>query len=137
VKYLFLAVVLCGAVQAENLAAATGTLPDAPSQRPFWTVENKVGFSAFGMLVAADAITTQRGLNQGLREANPLMRPFVTRGAGGEAFGSALGFGVGVGAVYVLHQTHHYKAERIAMRLMVAGESAVVTNNIVALQRNR
>ena len=133
-KYLFLAIVLCGAVQAENLAAATGTLPDAPSQRPFWTVENKVGFSALGMLVAADAITTQRGLNQGLREANPLMRPFVTRGAGGEALGSALGFGAGVGVVYVLHQTHHYKAQRIAMRLIVGAEGAVVANNIVALR---
>ena len=84
-KYLFLSILLCVTMQAENLAAATGPLPDAPSHRPFWSVENKVGFSALGMLVAADAITTQRGLNQGLREANPLMRPFVTRGAGGEA----------------------------------------------------
>jgi hypothetical protein len=134
VKYLFLSILLCVTMQAENLAAATGPLPDAPSHRPFWSVENKVGFSALGMLVAADAITTQRGLNQGLREANPLMRPFVTRGAGGEALGSALGFGVGVGAVYVLHQTHHYKAERIAMRLIVGGEGAVVANNIAALR---
>jgi Domain of unknown function (DUF5658) len=135
VKQLLLSVVLlCVSAQAENLAAATGPLPDAPDGRPFWTVENKVGFSAFGMLVAADAITTQRGLNQGLREANPLMRPFVTRGAGGEALGSALGFGAGVGVVYVLHQTHHYKAERIVMRLIVGGEGAVVANNIVAIR---
>lgn len=133
-KYLFLSILLCVAAQAENLAIATGPLPDAPAPRPFWTVENKVGFSALGMLVAGDAITTQRGLNQGLREANPLMRPFVTRGAGGEALGSALGFGAGVGVVYMLHQTHHYKAERIAMRLIVGGEGVVVANNIVALR---
>ena len=134
-KYLLLSIlVLCAAAQAENLAAAATPLPDAPSARPFWTLENKVGFMALGSLVAADAITTQRGLNQGCREANPLMRPFVTRGARGEALGSALGFGAGVGAVYLLHHTRHYKAERIAMRLMVAVEGAVVANNIAVLR---
>lgn len=116
-------------------AAATGSPPDAPSPRqPFWTVENKVGFGILSGLIAADAITTQRGLNQGLHEANPLMRPFVTRGATGEAVGSALGFGAGLGAVYLLHQTHHYKAERFTMRLIIAGESAVVANNVVAIR---
>lgn len=136
-KYLFSILLLCAAVQAENLAAVpggTGPLPDAPSHRPFWTVENKVGFGLLGGLVAADAITTQRGLHQGLKEANPLMRPFVTRGAAGEAIGSAIGFGAGVGTAYLLHRTHHYKAERIAIRLMVAGESAAVANNIVAIR---
>ena len=131
---LFSILVLCATAQAEHLALATGPLPDAPSSRPFWTVENKVGFVALGSLVVADAITTQRGLNQGYVEANPLMRPFVTRGAGGEALGSALGFGAGVGTVYLLHHTHHYKAERIVMRLMVAGEGAVLANNIVVLR---
>lgn len=133
-KYLFAILLLCAAVQAETLAAATGPLPDAPSHRPFWTVENKVGFGMLGGLIAADAITTQRGLSQGFHEANPLMRPFVTRGSAGEALGSALGFGAGVGVAYLMHQTHHYKAERIAMRLMVAGESAIVANNIATIR---
>ncbi|MFZ0480780.1 MAG: DUF5658 family protein [Terriglobales bacterium] len=125
---------LCAAAHAEAMAAATGPLPEAPSHRRYWTFENKVGFSILGSLIAADAITTQRGLSQGLREANPLMRPFVTRGAAGEAAGSMLGFGAGMGAVYVLHQSHHYKAERITMRLMVTGEAAVVGNNIAAIR---
>jgi hypothetical protein len=135
-KYFFFSIlVLCASLQAENFAAASGPLPDAPSHtRPFWTVENKVDFGILGSLVAADAITTQRGLNEGFHEANPLMRPFVSRGAGGEGVGSALGFGAGLGAVYLLHQTHHYKAERITMRLMVGVESAVVANNIVQLR---
>lgn len=135
-KYLcifFSILMLCAAVQAEALAVATDSLPDAPSHRPFWTVENKAGFGVLGSLVAVDAITTQRGLNQGYREMNPVMRPFVTRGAVGEGVGSALGFGAALGTVYLLHQTHHYKAERMAMRLMISGESAVVVNNIVAL----
>jgi hypothetical protein len=62
------------------------------------------------------------------------MRPFVTRGAAGEAAGSALGFGAAVGVVYLLHRTHHYKAERIVMRTMVAGESGFVANNIVEIR---
>ena len=132
-KYLLVILLVCAAAQAENFTAATTPVPDAPSQRPFWTFEKKLDFSVLGGLVAADAITTQRGLSQGYREANPLMRPFVTRGAGGEAVGSALGFGAGLGAVYLLHRTHHYKAERITMRLIVGGEGAVVGHNLAVL----
>jgi len=76
----------------------------------------------------------QRGLNEGFREVNPVMRPFVTRGAAGEAAGSALGYGAAVGVAYWLHRSHHYKAERITMRLMVAAESGVVANNIIAIR---
>jgi hypothetical protein len=108
---------------------------NARSRHFFWTLENKVNVGILAGLVAADAITTQRGLNQGLREVNPLMRPFVTRGATGEAAGSALGFGAAVGAVYLLHRSHHYKMERIAMRLIVAGEAGWVANNIVAIRQ--
>ncbi len=114
--------------------SSSSALPEAPSAHPFWTVENKVSVGILAGLVAADAFTTQRGLNQGLREVNPVMRPFVTRGAAGEAVGSALGFGAGVGVVYLLHRSHHYKAERITMRLIVAGESGFVANNIIAIR---
>jgi len=134
-KYLLSILLLSVAMQAQSFTASSSSaLPDAPSQHPFWTVENKVNFSILAALVAADAVTTQRGLNQGLREANPLMRPFVTHGAAGEAAGSALGFGAGVGVVYLLHRSHHYKAERITMRLLVAGEGGFVANNIIAIR---
>ncbi|MFZ1133185.1 MAG: DUF5658 family protein [Terriglobales bacterium] len=132
---LFLSILLLSmAAQAQSFTASSSTLPDAPSQQPFWTVENKINVSILAGLVATDAVTTQRGLNEGLREMNPVMRPFVTRGAAGEAVGSALGFGAGVGAVYLLHCSHHYKAERVAMRLIVAGESGFVANNIIAIR---
>ena len=114
--------------------SSSSALPDAPNVHPFRTVENKVSVGILAGLVAADAFTTQRGLNQGLREVNPIMRPLVTRGAAGEAAGSALGFGAGVGIVYLLHRSHHYRAERITMRLMVAGEAGFVTNNIIAIR---
>jgi hypothetical protein len=133
-KYLLSILLLSATMYGQNLAVNSFALPDAPSQRPFWTFENKVNVSVLAGLITADAITTQRGLNQGFREANPIMRPFVTRGAAGEAAGSALGFGAGVGVGYLLHRTHHYKAERIAMRIIVAGESGFVANNIVAIR---
>lgn len=132
-KYLSI-LLLSVAVQAQDFTVRKFALPDAPPQHPFWTVENKVEVGSLAGLVAADAITTQRGLNEGLREINPLLRPLVTRGAGGEAVGSALGFGAGVGVAYWLHRRHHYKVERITMRLMSAGEAGFVANNIVQIR---
>jgi hypothetical protein len=135
-KLLLSIVLLSACMQAQNFIASSSGLPEAPSSNshPFWTFENKLNVGVLAGLIAADAITTQRGLNEGMREANPVMRPFVTRGAGGEAVGSALGFGAGVGVVYLLHRTHHYKMERVTMRMIVAGEGAFVANNIVAIR---
>ena len=134
-KYLFSILCLSIALQAQSFTANGGSaLPDAPSQQRFWTVENKVNVSILAGLIAVDAVTTQRGLNQGLREVNPLMRPLVTHGAAGQAAGSALGFGAGVGVVYLLHRSHHYKAERITMRMIIAGESGFVANNLFAIR---
>jgi hypothetical protein len=133
-KFLLSILLLSAAVQAQSFAITSFALPDAPTQHPFWTIENRVNVGILASLVAADAITTQRGLNEGLREVNPVMRPFVTRGAPGEAAGSALGFGAAVGVAYLMHRTHHYKAERVTMRLMIVGESGFVANNIIAIR---
>jgi hypothetical protein len=134
-KFLVSIILLSVAMRAQSFTARAQTLPDAPSQQFFWIVETKVDIAILAGLVAADGITTQRGLNQGLHEVNPVMRPFVTRGAAGEAVGSALGFGAEVGVVYLLHRSHLYKAERFAVRLIVATESGVVANNIIAIRR--
>lgn len=136
-KYLLWIALLGGAVHAQGCAAGGYALPDAPSPHPFWTVEKRLEIGILAGLVAADGITTQRGLNQGLREINPVMRPLVTRGAAGQAVGPALGFGAGIGIVYVLHRSYHYKAERIAMRLIVGSEAGFVANNIVAIWLTR
>jgi hypothetical protein len=112
---------------------ASSQAREAPKPR-FWGVENKIDFSIFAGQLAADAITTQRGLGNGFREGNPIAAPFVNRGAPGASAASALSFGAGVGVAYVLHRTHHYKAEHIAVRLMLAGEGAVVGRNIALLR---
>ena len=129
----FLAILLLtSAALAQNFVAPGSPLPNAPSHQRFWDMENKVSAGIFAGLVATDAFTTQRGLRQGYREVNPIMRPFVSQGTAGEAAGSAIGFGAGLGTVYLLHKTHHHKAERIAMRLIVGGEGFVVANNLAA-----
>ena len=131
-KALLALLLLTAAASAQNFVASSSPLPDAPSQHHFWTLETKVNTGILAGLVATDAFTTQRGLEQGYREANPIMRPFVSRGIGGQAAGSALGFGASLGTVYLLHKTHHHKTERIVMRLMIGVESAVVANNFFA-----
>ena len=129
-KVLLALFLLTAVASAQSFVASSSPLPDAPSQHHFWTLETKVNTGILAGLIATDAFTTQRGLDRGYREANPIMRPFVTRGIGGEAVGSALGFGVGLGTVYLLHKTHHHKAERIALRLIVGMESGVVASNL-------
>ena len=122
------------AARGQERAVITDYLPATPSTQKFWSTENKINFSILAAQVAADAITTQRGLTQGFREANPLMRPLVTRGVAGQTTASALGFGAGLGTVYLLHVMHHYHAERITMRLILAGEGAIVAHNIALLR---
>ena len=128
-KALLTLLLLTASAAAQSFATPSSSLPDAPSQHHFWTLETKINTGILAGLVAADAITTQRGLERGYREANPIMRPFVTRGTAGQAAGSALGFGAGLGTIYLLHKTNHHKAERMAMRLMIGVQSAVVANN--------
>jgi hypothetical protein len=134
-KYLLSILFLSVAMQAQSFTAGSSSgLPDAPGQQPFWTIENRVDVGILAALVAADGITTQRGVNEGLREVNPVMRPFVTRGAAGSAAGFGLSFGAGVGVVYLLHRSHHYRAARVATELMIAGEGGFVANNVVRIR---
>jgi len=129
----FTVLLLVGAAQAQHNFLSSNPLPSAPSAQKFWNLENKIDFSILAGQITVDAITTQQGLSNGFRETNPVMRPLVTRGVAGEAAASALGFGFGVGTAYLLHRTHHYKAERIATRTMVAVEGGFVANNLMRL----
>ena len=133
-KVKFLAILLLvGVAEAQEKLVATDHVPDAPSTRRFWSAENKIDLSIFAGQLAADAITTQKGLSEGFREVNPLMRPLVTRGVAGQATASALSFGAGLGTVYLLHVTHHNRAERISLCIILAGEGALVGHNIALL----
>jgi hypothetical protein len=131
-KFSILMVLLTiGSAQAQQTFVAASPIPQAPTSQKFWTMENKIDFSILAGQIAVDAVTTQRGLANGFRETNPIMRPLVTQGVAGEAVASGLGFGFGVGTAYLLHKTHHYKAERIAVRSMLAIEGGFVANNLM------
>jgi Domain of unknown function (DUF5658) len=131
--FIFIILLLVGAAQAQQSFVAASPVPNAPNPQKFWSRENKVDFSILAGQITVDAITTQRGLSEGFRESNPVMRPLVTRGVAGEAAASALGLGFGIGTTYLLHRTHHYKAERIAARTMLAVEGGFVANNLMRL----
>ncbi|PYV97604.1 MAG: hypothetical protein DMG89_13815 [Acidobacteria bacterium] len=131
----FLAILLfIGVAEAQQESAFTSHVSDAPGAQKFWNTENKIDVSIFAAQLAADAITTQRGLSRGFREVNPLLRPLVKRGVAGQTAATVLSFGTGLGAVYFLHATHHHRAERITLRLILAGEGALVGHNIVLLR---
>jgi hypothetical protein len=133
-KYAFLSLLLLiGFAQAQQKFTLTERVGDAPSAQRFWNKEKKIDVSIFAAQLAADAITTQRGLSRGFREVNPLLRPLVKRGVAGQTAATVLSFGTGLGTVYLLHRTHHYRAERIALRLILAGEGALVGHNIALL----
>jgi hypothetical protein len=134
-KLTLLAVlILAATANAQDAVLAGEHMKETPIPKKFWTVENRIDFSIFAGQLAADAITTQYGISRGMKEANPLARPLVQAGAPGAAAASALGFGIGLGGAYWLHKTHHYKAEHIVVRTLLAGEGAVVGHNIAALR---
>jgi len=132
-KLFFSILLLTVALHAQDFTVSKFALPSAPKPR-FWTVEKDIEFGLLAGLVAADGLTTQRGLDEGLREVNPLLRPLVTRGVGGQAVASTMSLGSALGFAYVLHRTHHYKVERVATRLMLVDASGVVINNIVRIR---
>src|SRR2546423_14179426 len=98
-KALLVVLLLTICAAAQNFVAPSSSLPEAPSQHRFWTFETTVNTGILAGLAAAAAVSTQRGLEKGYREANPIMRPFVTRGTVGQAPGSALGFGAAMGTL--------------------------------------
>src|SRR2546425_13348330 len=102
-KIKFLAILLLiGVAQAQEKLVASDHVPDAPSTRRFWSAENKIDLSIFAVQLTADAITTQRGLSEGFREVNPLIRPLVTRGTDGQAMAITVMFCASAGKVYLL-----------------------------------
>lgn len=113
-------------------AGAFGQLPDAPSHKLF-DDKNVVTISLLTGFVAADGITTQVLISSGAREWNPVARPFVTRGAGGQTVACGIGLGASLGTAYVLHKTGHHKMEWFALHLSLGIEGAMATGNTLEI----
>ena len=81
---------------------------------------------ALAIGLAGDAWSTQRALAYpGVREANPLARPFAAS-SGGQAVYSGGSLGLLLGGMYLAHKTNHHKLER-AVPLALAGWEVFLT----------
>jgi hypothetical protein len=86
----------------------------------FFSAENIGLFIFLALAMAADGFSTQRFLSPEIQakydnklyEINPLARPFVTKGALGQAFISSVGFLVTLGAALLLHHLNHHNTEQ-------------------------
>jgi hypothetical protein len=108
-----------------------GSIPNTPKPQtqPFWTAERKV---LTGGLVAEsiiDGVQTQRLLNIGRTETDPLAKPFVTHGVTGQVAACAIGVGAAVGTQYLMHKLHHERIAKWFGRMALVGEGAVVIHN--------
>jgi len=102
------------------------TPPDmrAPPKHRFWNDTNiaLIGVSLLGQ--AADAITTQRFIHDGLKEGNPLASPFVKYGWSGQIGLAVLTNGAEISGMYGLHRMHQHWIER-AVPIAIATASAI------------
>lgn len=88
-------------------------------------------FVAESLAQTGDLITTHRIIAAGGKEADPLARPFVNAGIGGQMVGSyVVGTGGTMLASYLLHRSGHHRLERWAPLFVTALESAATASNI-------
>ena len=93
--------------------AAIVKLKTPPRTHSFFDSRNRLGFATLGASLAADALSTQKGLAYpGFVEMNPIARPFVQSRMGAAAY-NAGSFGLVAGLMYWAHRTEHHKLERI------------------------
>lgn len=127
------------AVSANVRTPAFTALPTAPSaiipvkQRPeshrFFDVKNSFALSAVATSLAADALSTQKGLSYpGFYEMNPIARPFVQTRTGAAVY-SAGSLGLVAAGMYVAHRTRHHKLERILPFAIAGWEGLLSARN--------
>jgi hypothetical protein len=112
-------------------------VPAAPSHS-FFERGSQIRMGLIAGLIAADGITTQHILtvDHG-SEMDPIVRPLVVRGAGGQAAASVLGYGFSIGGAYFLHRTGHHKLERLMLNATIAVETECVISNLVQIGKAR
>ncbi len=108
-------------------------LPEAPSHS-FFERGNEIRMGVIAGLIAADGFTTQHILtvDHG-SEMDPLVRPLVIHGAGGQAAASVLGYAFSLGTSYLFHRTGHHKLEKLMLNTSIGVEAECVTSNLVQI----
>jgi len=112
-------------------------LPEAPSHRFFDKTNLWLHMGAVAG-ETADLITTRRVIQLGGREGDPLAKPFVRAGIGGQMVGTyALGEGSSLLASYLLHRSGHHRLERFVPIAVSIIESLAAASNIRTEQHIR
>lgn len=86
----------------------------------------------------ADGIYTQRGLRrypETSREADPLARPFVSRGWPGQVVGGTLAVGADVSLRYWLHRKKRHRLERLVPLILITYGTVGAIHNARELRR--
>lgn len=118
---------------AVSFPAVGQSVPEAPSHS-FFERGSEIRMGVIAGLVAADGITTQHilSVDHG-SEMNPLVRPLVAKGAGGQAGASVLGYAFSIGTSYLFHRTGHHRLERLMLNSSIAVEAECVASNLVQI----
>lgn len=88
-------------------------LPDAPSAHSYWDRTNKILLISHVGLETADFIATHHNLSVGGKELNPIAKPLVNLGTGGQvAYFASQTAGVLVISC-LLYRRGHHRLERI------------------------
>ena len=115
---------LAGFAFAENILDAP-----QPQARRFWTAERKILTGGLVSESIIDGVQTQRLLNIGRSETDPLARAFDTHGVTGQVAACAIGVSASVGAQYLMHRLHHERIAKWVGRIAFVAEGAVVIHN--------
>jgi hypothetical protein len=85
---------------------------EKPSHRFF--DKTNIALLTVGLLgQASDAVTTQRAIERGCSEGDPLSAPFVERGWPGQIAIGVLDNAAQLSIMYALHRMHHHRIERL------------------------
>jgi hypothetical protein len=83
------------------------------SEHNFWDRQNLSLVIVHAGLETADFVLTHQAIASGGHELNPIARPFVNMGTGGQIAFFAGGTLASLGVSYLLHKTHHHRLERM------------------------
>ena len=131
-------------VAFSGFTAATIQAQDSQAVAAHTTTHVFVDWPNVGLTTAeigalwADGVTTQRLVRrygQRFREADPIARPFVSRGWSGQIVGGSLALVADIGIRYILHRRNHHRWERWAPTVLIAYGTIGSVHNARSLTR--
>jgi hypothetical protein len=102
---------------------------NASMAHPFFDRKNLALMSASVLGMTADAVTTQRFINQGGREGNPFARPLIKYGWSGQISSMSLEIAAQTVAMYALHRIGQHWVERMLPACLATTHGIFAYNN--------